>query len=156
MPAALLEGVLGGTMSNESVHDDDSLIDTTDSYTDGDGLQWSITSVNVNERTMLVECRNPPTRSIPVSELANMKRNLPDESEGVDPSVVGSVYTDQDDLRWRVVAVNLRDRTVTIDLMNPPSRTISVEQLRQMRSLNRESAAVMKALAQSSRPKSGA
>jgi hypothetical protein len=155
MGAALLEGVVkGGTMTNETVHDDDSLIDVADSYTDGDGLQWSITSVNVNERTMTVECRNPPSRSIPMSDLANMERNVPGKSDGVDPSAVGRVYTDQDDLRWIVGAVNLRDRTVTIKLMNPPRRTISVEQLRKMRSLHRESEASMRSLSQSTRPKS--
>jgi hypothetical protein len=68
-----------------------------------------------------------------------MKRTQFDESEeSVVPGAVlagmGGCYTDQDDLRWTVKAVNLRDRTVSIKLLNPPRRTISVEQLRKMRS----------------------
>jgi hypothetical protein len=124
-------------MSNENIHDDDALIDVHDTYVDGDELPWSVVSVNLNEQTVTVECRTTPLRSVPASELEKMKPRLTSqENEVVAPGIVavGGVYEDRDLLFWTVKAVNLRDRTVSIKLMNPPQRTISLEQLREMRS----------------------
>ena len=129
-------------MSNSAVLDDESLIDTNEIYTDGDLLRWHIISVNVNERTVTIRCQGVPLRTIPLSDLEKMERGLLGSSDGVPAGAVISgfagIYTDQDKLSWQVQAVNLRDRTVTVELLNPPRRTISVEQLQKMKPTKRE------------------
>ena len=129
-------------MGSESIHDDDALIDVDDTYTDGDELPWSIVSVDMNERTVSIECLVTPLRTVPAADLEKMKRRLTTQwnealaSGGVAVGI-GGIYEDQDHLLWTVKVVNLRDRTVGIKLMNPPRRIVSLEQLREMRSRKR-------------------
>jgi hypothetical protein len=129
-------------MGSESIHDDDALIDVDDTYVDGDELPWSIVSVDMNEQTVSIECLMTPLRTVPAADLEKMKRRLTTQwnealASGVVAVGIGGIYEDQDHLLWTVKVVNLRDRTVGIKLMNPPRRTISLEQLREMRSRKR-------------------
>lgn len=130
-------------MSSESIHDDDALIDADATYVDADGLPWAIVSVNMNERTVTIECLKTPVRTVPASDLEKMKRALASQVNGaLAPGVVavgiGGIYEDRDHLFWAVKEVNLRDRTLGIKLMNPPRSTVSAEQLREMRSRKRD------------------
>jgi hypothetical protein len=63
-------------MSRESIQQDDALIDAEDVYVDGDEPSWSIVSVNMNERTVTIECHTTPLRTVPASDLEKMKRPL--------------------------------------------------------------------------------